>query len=149
MAKKTNHFPFSEAKLRDLPTPTIGRAWWYDSKARGLCVCKTATGTASFYFYKWHDGRPKRELLGKYPDISVNQARDAAETRLGKIANGVDPFEQHRNRREEPTVKMLWDHWQLYSKAHKKLDSIYEDKLKYNKFLTPWENRRHREQWTV
>ena len=37
---------------------------------------------------------------------------------------------------------MLWDHWLLYAEAHKKPDSVYEDKLKYNKFLKPWANRR-------
>ena len=141
MAIKSNHFPFTEARLRALPTPATGRAWWYDTKARGLCVCKTPTGAASFYFYKWSNGRPARMILGKFPDLSVEQARKAADEAIGQIAGGRDPHAEHRQRRKEPTIADLWGHWLLYAEAHKKPVSVYDDKLKYNKFLAPWAGR--------
>ena len=137
-----NHFPFTEAKVRALPTPATGRAWWYDTKARGLCVCKTPTGAASFYFYKWHNGKPKRELVGKFPDLSVQQARDAAETRLGAIAAGGDPFEERRSRRREPTLVELFAHWMIHARAHKRPKSYNEDERQYNALLKPWAGRR-------
>ena len=142
MATKKNRFPFTEAKLRALPTPAAGRSWWYDTKARGLAVCRMHTGATSFYFYKWHDGQPKRELLGKFPDVTVQQARDAAETRLGKIAAGEDPFEQRRTRRQEPTLADLFAHWMIHAKAHKRPKSYGEDERQYNALLKPWAGRR-------
>jgi integrase len=135
-------FAFTEAKIKALTTPASGRAWHYDTKASGLCVCRTAAGGCSFYFYKWLNGRPVRMLLGKWPDISVDQARKAASTAMGQIAAGRDPEAERRQRRQEPTIKNLWDHWLLYAKAHKKPNSVYEDELKYNKFLNPWSSRR-------
>jgi integrase len=142
MRNKTNRFPFTEAKIRALPTPATGRAWHYDTKARGLCICKTAAGGCSFYFYKWLNGRPARMSLGKWPDLTVDQARTAAESAIGQIAAGRDPEAEHRRRRQEPTIADLWGHWLLYATAHKKPVSVYEDKLKYNKFLGPWASRR-------
>ncbi|MEN6451716.1 MAG: tyrosine-type recombinase/integrase, partial [Thermoguttaceae bacterium] len=142
MATKKNRFPFTEAKLRALPTPTAGRSWWYDTKTRGLAICKTHTGAASFYFYKWHDGKPGRERLGTFPDLTVQQARDGAETRLGRIAAGEDPFEQRRTRCQEPTIKELWDHWLLYAKAHKKPRSVEEDERNYKLHLVQLAGRR-------
>ena len=142
MAKRKNSFSFTEATVKTLPIPSSGRAWWYDDKARGLCLCKMPTGSTSFYFYKWLNGRPQRERLGEYPKISVRQARDAAETRLGQIANGIDPFEQRRTKRVEPTVKELWDHWLLYAKAHKKPRSVEEDERNYRLHLSCLEGRR-------
>ena len=142
MATRKNRFPFTEAKVRALPTPATGRSWWYDTKARGLAICRMHTGATSFYFYKWHDGKPKRELLGKFPDLTVQQARDAAETRLGKIAAGEDPFEQRRTRRQEPTLAELFAHWMIHAKAHKRPKSYGEDERQYNALLKSWANRR-------
>ena len=86
MQSKSSRFPFSEATVRDLKPPATGRAWSYDTKVPGLCVCRTAAGATSFYFYKWHDGKPMRVLLGKYPKVTVKQAQDAAKTMIGAIA---------------------------------------------------------------
>ena len=138
MANKTSRFPFTEAKLRALPAPATGRAWHYDSKARGLCVCKTAAGGCSFYFYKWLNGRPARMLLGKFPALSVDQARKAAESAIGDIAGGRDPHEEHRSRRHQPTLQDIFAHWMLYAKTHKKASSASGDKWLYNRYLDKW-----------
>ena len=142
MATKKNRFPFTEAKVRALPTPTAGRSWWYDSKASGLCVCKTPTGATSFYFYKWMDGKPARMILGKFPDITVEQARTAAATAIGTFAAGGNPLADRRTRREEPTVGDLWDHWLLYAKAHKRPRSVEEDERNYRLHLSALVGRR-------
>jgi integrase len=138
---KTNRFPFTEAKVRALPPPAAGRAWWYDTKASGLCVCKTSAGGASFYFYKWMDGKPARMMLGKFPDITVEQARHAAETAIGTYAAG-HPQAERRTRRQEPTITDLWAHWLLYAKAHKKPRSMEEDERNYKLHLTTLVGRR-------
>ena len=142
MATKENRFPFTEAKLRRMPTPATGRAWWYDTKASGLCICKTPTGATAFYFYKWMDGKPARMMLGKFPQITVEQARQAAATAIGTYASGGNPQAERRSRREEPTVKDLWDHWLLYAKAHKKPRSVEEDERNYKLHLSALVGRR-------
>ena len=105
-------------------------------------VCKTAAGGCSFYFYKWIAGKPSRTVLGKWPAISVRQAQDAAREAMGRFAKGEDPGEERRKKRREPTLADLWAHWLLHAEAHKKPVSVYEDRLKYNKFLESWGSRR-------
>ena len=80
--------------------------------------------------------------LGTVEQLSVDDARKAAAKKAGEIADGKNPQVERRRKREEPTIKDLWDHWLVYAEAHKKPDSVYEDKLKYNKFLKPWANSR-------
>ena len=142
MREKPRRFAFTEAKIKALPCPESGRTWYYDTKASGLGVCKTAAGGCSFYFYKWIAGKPSRTVLGKWPAISVRQAQDAAREAMGKIAKGEDPGEDRRKKRREPTLADLWGHWLIHAEAHKKPVSVYEDKLKHNKYLKPWEPRR-------
>jgi integrase len=142
MAEKKNHFAFTEARIKALPTPPTGRAWWYDSKAPALAVCKTAAGSTSYYFYKWANGRPARMLLGKHPKLTVAQARDAVAKHMGTIAAGGDPQEEHRARHHEPTLQNLWKHWQLYAAAHKKPRSVAEDERNWKNHIAQWAGRR-------
>ncbi|MFZ1936918.1 MAG: tyrosine-type recombinase/integrase [Thermoguttaceae bacterium] len=137
-------FAFTEAKIKALPIPRDGkdRAYHKDSKHPGLQVCVTSAGSKTYYYVRRVDGRPTRMKLGTVEQLSVDDARKAAAKKAGEIADGKNPQVDRRRKREEPTVKMLWDHWQVYAKAHKKPDSIYEDELKYNKFLKPLANRR-------
>ena len=134
---KASRFAFSEAKLRALPTPAAGRAWHYDTKARGLAVCKTAAGGCSFYFYKWLDGRPARLILGKFPSLSVEQARKAAETAVGEIAAGRDPEEERRAKRQQPILGELFEHWMLYARAHKRHSVVWAEFLRIQRRTIP------------
>ena len=133
---KPNRFAFTEAKIKALPTPATGRAWHYDTKAGGLCVCKTAAGSTSFYFYRRINGRPARLLLGKWPQLTVEQARTAAQAKMGQIAEGRDPGEEHRARRQQPTLENLFDHWLIYAKAHKKPSSVAGDEWLWKRYLS-------------
>ena len=78
MPEKTIRIPFTEAVVKAIPAPKKGR-WHHDSKTPGLALQTTATGSKSFYFYKWHDGKPLRVLLGKHPQLTVKNAQDAAK----------------------------------------------------------------------
>jgi len=58
-------------------------------------------GTKSFQFYRWHDGRPVTMTLGKFPAMTVEQARNQAKRFLGEIAEGKDPAREKRKREVE------------------------------------------------
>ena len=68
--------------------------------------------------------------------LSVEAARIAAGAVTGDVAAGRNPQAEARQKRQEPTLQALWEHWLLYATAHKKPDSVYEDTLKWNKFLS-------------
>ena len=101
----------------------------------------TPVGSKTFYCYKWVDGRPQRIRLGKFPDVSIDAARDAVAEMTGEIAKGQDPAAQRRARRESPTLQDLFDHWwKIHSKPHKK--TWADDKRIFDLYLGKHRNRR-------
>ena len=142
MAKKTSRFAFTEASLRDLPPPAAGRAWHYDTKSPGLCVCRTAAGGCSFHFYKWLNGKPSRSLIGKFPDVSVKAARDAAAESMAKVAKGEESRRTAATATARPHSQNLFDHWMIYARAHKKPSSVSGDEWLWKHYLDDWGSRR-------
>lgn len=137
-------FVFSEAKIRGLNPPRDGRDREYhkDKQVPGLQVCVTAAGAKTYYFVRRIDGRPTRVLLGTTKELSVETARDAARVKAGDVAKGGNPQTQRKARREEPTLQVLYDHWMIYARAHKKPSSVAGDEWLWKRYLETWAKRR-------
>jgi integrase len=87
----TSRLNFSKKVLADLAAPATGRAYHYDAKTRGLVFAITPTGSRSFQVYRSVKGRPERITLGKFPDLTVEQARVMAAEVNSAIAQGKNP----------------------------------------------------------
>lgn len=134
--------PFTKTRIEGLPAPPKGRIRYYDERTPGLAVCVSATGSKAFYLYRWQDGRPKQVFLGKFPGMTVGQARDLCGQMTAAIARGEDPQAAKRKRREEPTFGELWAHWLAYAEGHKKPRSVKEDTRQWDAYLKSWSSRR-------
>jgi integrase len=135
-------FSFTEPKIRELIAPATGRAYHKDEKFPGLQICVTESGTKTYYFVKRIAGKPTRIRLGNANGLTVEAARNAAAAITGDLAAGRNPQEDRRVRRQEPTLKDLWEHWKLYAEAHKRPRSFDEDKRNYKNHLARLESRR-------
>jgi integrase len=65
----------------------------FDTECRGLGVRASANGTRTF-IVQWTDPtttQKRREPLGVWGGITVDQARAAVRVRLGDVAKGIDP----------------------------------------------------------
>ena len=63
-----------------------------DGKVRGLHFVLQPTGRGSWaYRYRNAAGKPAKLTIGKYPDLSLDKARRAAELAAAKVAEGQDP----------------------------------------------------------
>ena len=134
-------FPFTKTKLAGLPVPTAGRSVYYDAQTPALTLRITEKGQRSFYFYRKVKGRPIRHLLGKFPEMSVEKARNACQATSGAVAQGKDPQAERREARHEQTVGGLFAFWlDTHAKQHKR--TWAEDERQYNTLLKPWANRR-------
>lgn len=103
-----NKLNFTKATLEKLPIPTKGkRASYFDTKTRGLALRITDRGTRSFVVYRWIKGRPERLLLGRYPDLTIEQARGKASEINGAVARQENPADAKRYLREEPALSDL------------------------------------------
>ncbi len=91
---------FTRKTLESLPIPTQGRSIVYDAGGResvaGLVLQITSAGTRSFQVYKKAGGKPTRVTLGRYPDLTIEQARKAAKQAIAKLAMGTNPNVEKR-----------------------------------------------------
>jgi len=133
---------FTKSKIQELPLPGTGtRQYYKDTIVRGLIVDVRASGSKSFYVYKKIKGRPERILLGTFPDLTIENARKAAQVKLGEIASGKNPQEDVRKIKNENTFKELFENYMTrYSKIHKK--SWIYDEREVKKFLSHWFNKK-------
>lgn len=88
---------FTKAALDALPLPAAGtRATHHDAGGResvaGLQVRVTANGVKTFSVFKRAaGGKPERVTIGRYPDVSIDQARKKAKAVISQLAQGESP----------------------------------------------------------
>jgi integrase len=99
---------FTEARVRELAPGTYA-----DEVEHGLVLYVSSTAK-TWGLYKWSpvDRRPIRKSLGRYPLVSVEEARKKAKTLSLKILDGVSLA-----RPERVTLKYVMDRYEARNKA--------------------------------
>ena len=134
----TSRFRFNKEKLLALPTPAPGsRAVYHDTEQPGLQIRVSATGGKTFNLYRRTKGAgaPERVTLGRFPAMTVEQARKAAALLNAEIEAGANPAEVKRAGKAEMTLDEFFI---LYGERHgaKKL-SWRDDQQRYRDYLAP------------
>lgn len=83
----------STLKIEKAAPPSSGRTELWDSQTRGLGLRVTPSGTKTWVMMYRVDGKQRRLTLGRYPDLSLADARAEATKHLTTIAKGSDPVE--------------------------------------------------------
>ncbi len=92
-----NNFNFTQQRIEKLPTPEKERTDYYDTNNKKLICRVSASGNKTFCLLKrTSDGKLQRITLGKWPDMSVAQARAEATEALSSLVNGINPTEKKR-----------------------------------------------------
>jgi integrase len=107
--------------IDDFPAPEAGRSFIADTRVPGLLVQVTPNGTKSFQVYRKANGKPVRVTLGRYPDMTIEQARRAGMEALSKLAGGINPNE------EKQRIKL----------ASKSVQEVFTEYLDARKDLKP------------
>jgi len=133
---------FTKKILDTLPLPPAGKRFSFkDTRVPGLIIRVTSCGAKSFQLYQKLQGRPIRVTLGKFPDMSIENARKEATKAKGSLAGGTNPNVEKNRLRKEITLQELFDlYMDRYSKIEKK--SWKYDEREINKFLSQWFNRK-------
>lgn len=99
-----NHISFSKERLSSLPAPAAGkRSVYHDTKVQGLQLRVSSTGVKTFsVFRRIKGGQPGRVTLGRFPTMTVEQARRQAAALNAEIEAGANPAAIRRAIREEP-----------------------------------------------
>ncbi|EAA7254111.1 integrase [Salmonella enterica subsp. enterica serovar Newport] len=85
-------FRFTKAKIAELPVPESGQSEYGDTEVNGLRVRVGKSGVKSFCISRKRNGKFIRATLGRFPDLSVDNARAKALELLGEVATtGQNP----------------------------------------------------------
>lgn len=127
-------FNFTKAAIDRLLTPTNGWAYHYDLKVQGLGIGVGKTGKKTFILYRKINGSPERLTLGRYPDLTIEQARGKASEINSAIAQGANPAEAKRGREAEPTFGALFSKYiERHAKQNKR--TWAEDQQRFRQYL--------------
>ncbi|EKT5037764.1 Arm DNA-binding domain-containing protein [Enterobacter hormaechei] len=100
-------FTFTKAALLELPIPAEGkRAEYADTAVNGLRLRITSNGTRSFCVVRKRDGKFYRVTLGKFPDLTIDQARELASRTLGEVAATRQNPNQRRREEENKSITL-------------------------------------------
>lgn len=112
-----------------------------DEKEEGLILLVTSAGSRTFYLYKKINTRPEKIKIGKFPDLSIENARKQAQIIKAEIAQGINPKDEIRKLKSEITFKELFDR---YINNHAKYNnkSWKEDIEDINRNLKHWLNKK-------
>lgn len=114
----------------------------HDPRTPGLRAELREGGAVTFFVYKrLPGGGPVRVKVGDFPAVTVDKARREAHDVLSELSQGRDVARDRRQRREEPTLKTLFDHFlETHAKLHKR--TWQEDQRQFDKLLRIWRSKR-------
>lgn len=105
-------FTFTQARIKNLPTPEKGRVDYHDMKVPKLTCRVSSTGNKSFVVLKWNGKSMQRVTVGKFPSVTVSEAQSKAQAILASINSGIDPTAEKRKAKVKNTK--LVDVLELY-----------------------------------
>lgn len=140
--KQDNSFNFIKKSLDALPLPEKGkRLYVYDTKVRGLELMVTDQGTKSFKVYRKFNNKPIRVTLGKYPEMTIENARREAQRIINELNEGKNPNNEKKKLRAETSFGELFA---LYMERHSKQEkkTWKYDERDVPRFLGHWFQRK-------
>lgn len=137
----------SKAAIDSLKAPENGQAFLWDSDLRGFGVRVTAGGVKSYVVqYRNDEGRTRRLGIGRCGVLTPDEARKQAKIKLGAVAAGADPAEEHQESRRAPTVAEICDWYleeatvgRLLGRRNRpiKASTLYMDKSRIDRHIKP------------
>ena len=73
------------------------------------------------------------QTIGKYPALSINDARDIVAEKVSDIKHGVDILKKAREKRYEDTFDVVFKRWLELAKLHKR--SWVTDSQRYDRHI--------------
>src|SRR6266849_9100934 len=124
---------FNDRAIRALDPPAKGQVDYFDSAGAlpGFALRVTAKGVKAWTVLYRQGGRLRRLTLGRYPLVSLADARSKAREALAAVVQGGDPASEKTARREAPTfAEVAQEYIEREAKARNRSWREKERKLK-------------------
>ena len=95
----------TDIAVRSLAPPPNGQIEMWDARIPGFGVRVSHAGTKAFILVDHFNGRTRRMTLGRYPTLSLSDARGLAHEALRTVALGTDPGTEKVRARQAPMVE--------------------------------------------
>src|SRR5262245_2153943 len=93
----------TDATVKALAPAASGQVTYWDATLPGFGLRIAPAGAKTWIIQYRHAGRVRRLKLGRYPLVSLADARDAARDKLASVTKGDDPAGEKRAEREAAT----------------------------------------------
>ena len=125
--------------LKKLVPPDRGQTVIYDAEREGLAIRITANHVISWvWHYKSTDGRKRRYTIGRWPEWTVEAARDEATDLRRDLRDGIDPQDQPKHEGEFFTVNDLADAYlEQHAQKNKRASSVANDESMLDAIIRP------------
>ncbi|MDN3652312.1 integrase arm-type DNA-binding domain-containing protein [Thalassotalea ponticola] len=107
------------------------------SDGNGLQFSLAKSGNASFYFRYQYHGQPRKLFLGRYPELSLKDAREQAKRHKTHLAQDKDPKDilRREERRHRSTLNSIFEHYYQTTivdryKYPERLLALYQNDIK-------------------
>lgn len=87
---------FTKDALIKITTPSTKQDVYRDTKQKGLFLVASYGGSKTFYFGKKIKNLYHKIRIGRFPDLSVMEAREKATELKSQIAKGANPMEEKK-----------------------------------------------------
>ena len=114
---------------------------YYDTKTRGLLLLVTSGGAKTFYVRRKVKGRSELYALGRFPELSVEQARAKAGGFHSALTEGKSPTQARRAERAEFTLGELFNEY-LERHLKKSRKGWKEQELNFERNFGPWRSHK-------
>ena len=145
--------PLTDVAIRKAEPPSAGQVEIWDGKLPGFGVRVSSSGAKSFVLVYRHAGKPRRMTLGRYPMLSLADAREKATAAIRQLEQGIDPVptKEEIQRQDEARVVYRFEdvvasfvklHCERHNRAVTAKDTA---RILKNRFVTRWADRDIRE----
>jgi integrase len=132
----------TDIAIRRAAPPATGQTEIWDSAIPGFGVRITPKGARSFVLLYRYQGHPRRWTLGRYPAISLADARQMASDALTKLEAGKDPQAAEIEQGATLFADTLERFFTTYCDQHNRPSTAAETRRNMSAiFLPPWKNR--------
>ena len=136
--------PLTDLTIRRLSAVDADRLEIWDARVPGLGVRVSKSGTKTFVLMFRHRGLKRRMTLGRYPQLTLSDARDKAINALREVTAGSDPILRTRRDADLPFqfAAAVDSYVERHCKAHNRASTARESERSLRKhFVRRWGRR--------
>lgn len=123
------------------PPKDKDQIFYRDGELKGFALRITAGGVKSFVVETLIGKKVKRMTLGKYGKLTVEQARNEAKKLLGKIATGIDPIAERKEKKiKSITLKETFDAY-LIARKELKPNTLIDYNRLMKQVFADWQSK--------